>query len=176
MRYTFCTLALIALALPAYQGDVHAGASREIFTIYLVRHAEKDSASANPDNPGLASCGQLRSQALAVILSEIDLNEIYSTGYRRTLNTAAPIAASKQLEVTEYDPSKLEEFARLLRSRKQDALVVGHSNTTGVLAGLIAGEKGEEMAEDNYDSMYQVVSSGDQSRVYLLQQAFDCRF
>lgn len=135
MRYAFCALALLVLALPAYQGDVHASESRGIFTIYLVRHAEKVSDSANPDNPGLSSCGELRSQALAVMLSEIDLNEIYSTGYQRTLNTAAPIAASKQLKVEAYDPTKLEEFARLLRSRKQDVLVVGHSNTTGVLAG-----------------------------------------
>ena len=171
VRYAFCALTALTLALP---GNQHASGSNGIFTIYLVRHAEKDRHSPDPENPGLSPCGELRAQALATMLGEIDLGKIYSTAYLRTLDTVDPVAKSQQLEIEEYDPRNLEEFAALLRNGKQDALVVGHSNTTGTLAGLIAGTRGEDMDEDDYDPIYQVVVSADQSRVYLMHQSFDC--
>ena len=146
----------------------------EIFTVYLVRHAEKESEAQDPGNPSLSSCGELRVQALARILSDIRLDNIYSTPFERSLSTARPIAESKQLEIRIYDPSRLEEFSKLLLDMQQDALVVGHSNTTGVLSGLLAGKSEEAFDEGIYDRLYQVVISGKQSRLNLLHQSFYC--
>ena len=147
----------------------------EIFTVYLVRHAEKESEAQDPGNPSLSSCGELRVQALARILSDIRLDNIYSTPFERTLSTARPIAESRQLEIRIYDPSRLEEFSKLLLDMQQDALVVGHSNTTGVLAGLLAGVSEDAFDEDIYDRLYQVAISGKQARVNLLHQSFYCK-
>ena len=146
----------------------------EIFTVYLVRHAEIESEAGDPGNPSLSSCGELRVQALARILSDIRLANIYSTRFERTLSTARPIAESKQLEIRIYDPSRLKEFSKLLLDMQQDALVVGHSNTTGVLAGLLAGVNEEAFDEGIYDRLYQVVISGKQARINLLHQSFHC--
>ena len=153
---------------------VFAQNKSEIFTIYLVRHAEKEAEANDPEDPSLSSCVELRAQALAKILSDIRLEKIYSTPYERTLSTARPITESRQLEIEIYDPSRLGEFSQLLLDARQDALVVGHSNTTGVLAGLLAGVSEEAFDEDIYDRLYQVVISGKQSHLNLLHQSFYC--
>ena len=164
----------IGFVLLGLQSVVHAQNEGEIFTIYLARHAEKESEAKDPSNPSLAPCGELRAESLAKMLSDVRLEKIYSTPFERTLSTARPIADSQELEIEPYDPYKLEEFSRLLLERQQDALVVGHSNTTGVLAGLLAGESGEAFDEDIFDRLYQVVISADQSRINLLHQSFHC--
>ena len=57
---------------------------------------------------------------------------------------------------------------------KQDALVVGHSNTTGVLAGLLVGEEIGDFDLDIYNRVYQVVIYENRGRLHLLHTAFDC--
>jgi hypothetical protein len=61
-----------------------------------------------------------------------------------------------------------------LLESKQDALVVGHSNTTGVLAGLLVGEEIGEFDLAIYNRVYQVVIYQNSSRLHLLHTAFDC--
>jgi len=165
---------LTGLVLFGLQSVVFAQNKSEIFTIYLVRHAEKEAEANDPEDPSLSSCGELRAQALARTLGDIRLEKIYSTPYERTLSTARPIAVSKQLEIEIYDPSRLGEFSQLLLDTQQDTLVVGHSNTTGVLAGLLTGKSEEAFEEDIYDRLYQVVISGKQSRLNLWHQSFYC--
>ena len=165
---------LTGLVLLGLQSIVFAQNNSEIFTIYLVRHAEKEAAANNPEDPSLSSCGELRAQALAGILSDIRLEKIYSTPFERTLSTARPIAESKQLEIEIYDPSRLGEFSQVLLDARQDVLVIGHSNTTGVLAGLLKGVSEEAFDEDIYDRLYQVVISGKQARLNLLHLSFRC--
>jgi broad specificity phosphatase PhoE len=164
----------IGFLLLGFQNTAHSQVDNDVFSIYLVRHAEKDSEAKNPEDPTLSTCGELRAKFLARVLSDIELEKIYSTAYERTLGTAQPSADSHQLEIEIYDPHKLEEFSRELLNAQQDALVVGHSNTTGVLAGMLAGEIGEAFAEEIYDRLYQVNISGDHARINLLHQDFNC--
>lgn len=146
----------------------------ELFTIYLVRHSEKDLTSNTPSNPPLSLCGEERSENLSNFLRDVELDVIYSSDYIRTKNTAKPIATSKGLEISEYNPRDLEDFSKLLMDRKQDALVVGHSNTTGVLAGLLVGEEIGAFDEAIYDRVYQVIIYKNSGRLHLLHTAFDC--
>ena len=158
-----------------FQSDACAQKNNKIFTIYLVRHSEKDVTSDNHSDPPLTPCGEQRSESLSSFLSAVDLDVVYSTNYNRTKNTALPTASSKELEIEEYDPNKLKEFSNLLLESKQDALVVGHSNTTGVLAGLLVNEELGEFDLDIYNRVYQVVISNDSGRLHLLHTAFDCK-
>lgn len=146
----------------------------ELFTIYLVRHSEKDLTSNTPSNPPLSLCGEERSENLSNFLRDVELDVIYSSDYIRTKNTAKPIAISKGLEISKYNPRDLEDFSKLLMDRKQDALVVGHSNTTGVLAGLLVGEEIGAFDEAIYDRVYQVIIFKNSGRLHLLHTAFDC--
>lgn len=161
-------LALLCMAV------AKAAEQDEIFSIYLVRHAEKAVGGQDPENPGLSVCGASRAENLAKLLADAGLESIYSTDYERTLATAGPIAGALSLEVEIYDPENLESISRTLLNRRQNALVVGHSNTTGILAGILTSGAQEELDEDMYDRLYQVVISGEKSRLNLLHQAFVC--
>lgn len=172
MTKNFLAIILIILGI---QTDACAQKNNEIFTIYLVRHSEKDLTSDNHSDPPLTPCGALRSESLSSFLSAVDLDAIYSTNYIRTKNTALPTATSKGLEVMEYDPGELLEFSNFLLESKQDALVVGHSNTTGVLAGLLVGEEIGEFDLDIYNRVYQVVIHKESGRLHLLHTAFNCK-
>lgn len=145
-----------------------------IFTVYLARHAEKDLTVAEAPDPPLSRCGELRAQALADMLKDARLERVYSTPYTRTLETALPAAELHQKEVETYDPRQLEVFAELVLERKQDSLVIGHSNTTAVLAGLLADEQGQAFGEAEYDRLYLVNRYGEQARLTLLHQKFSC--
>lgn len=148
--------------------------SDEQFTIYLVRHSEKDFNSKNSSDLPLSECGEKRSEALSVYLSDIHLDEIYSTDYTRTRNTAAPTAEEKSIETTIYSAADLKAFAKELLAKKQDALVVGHSNTTGVLAGILTDKNIGDIDLDIYDHIYQVVICGDNHQLNLFHSPFEC--
>ena len=125
--------------------------------IYLVRHAEKQTG----DNPALTDAGKARADTLAEILSDKGLTEIYSTDYKRTLETAAPIAEQTRLEVQLYDASDLDAFAEILKSKQGVLLVVGHSNTTPPLAAALGGDPGTPIDESTeYDRLYVIDLSG----------------
>ena len=146
-----------------------------MFTIYLVRHAEKELSAENPKDPPLTPCGKQRAASLEVFLSQVQLDAIYSSDYSRTRSTAQPVAQNRNMETRLYDPKKLEEFAKVLIERGENALVVGHSNSTPVLAGLLIGEKLEPIDESIYNRIYQVVINKETGRLHVLHSVFDCQ-
>lgn len=125
-------------------------------------------------DPPLTLCGKKRSESLSNFLKDVPIEVIYSTDYTRTKNTALPTAQLKGLNIRQYDGETLEDFSKLLLRRKQDALVVGHSNTTGVLAGLLTGQEIGEFDLDIYDRIYQVSLRKRRGRLHILHTAFDC--
>jgi len=157
-----------------FQSDWGAPKSNELFTIYLVRHSEKDLDAGQPSDPPLTACGTARSEHLSTFLQAVPLDAVYSTNYTRTKSTAQPTATAKKLNIEEYNPAELKAFAELLINRKQDALVVGHSNTTAVLAGMLVGEELGAFDLSIYNRVYQVVMSKDAGRLHLFHTAFSC--
>ncbi len=128
---------------------------------YLVRHAEK---TAERHDPGLTDAGSVRAIILADKLEDAGLTAIWSTDYKRTRDTAAPVAARLGLEVQLYNPRDLPGFAAQLKADPaQVVLVVGHSNTTPWLVSLLGGEPGELIDEAEYDRLYMVDLTGEAS-------------
>lgn len=164
---------LIAL-LVGFQFGVYAQDSDSMFTIYLVRHAEKVLSKDNPRNPALTPCGEQRAASLEVFLSQVQLDAVYSSDFTRTRHTAKPVAENRNMEIRLYDHKKLPEIAKVLLERKEDALVVGHSNSTPVLAGLLVGKELEPIDESIYNRIYQVVISKETGRLHVLHSTFDC--
>ncbi len=128
--------------------------------IYLTRHAEKlDSGS----NPSLSDAGKLRAENIASMLKNAKINTIYSTSYNRTLETAAPLSELISVGVQAYDPFDLTGFAASLKTLNGNTMVVGHSNTTPELVGLLGGEAGSAIDESEYDRLYQLIFNQDGS-------------
>lgn len=168
MKTIIFLILLLNLSCTSEKGD------NSVFTIYLVRHAEKAISPENPRNPPLTSCGSNRAESLSKYFELIDLEAIHSSEYIRTESTARPTADMKDLEVQLYDPGNLHEMAEKLLDQKQSALVVGHSNTTPILAGLLSGKDLLALDESIYDRIYQVTISGKTKKLQVFQSAFEC--
>ena len=141
MRYLAITIYLI----------FSCAVSAETFTLYLIRHAEKDLTQKT--DPNLTDKGRQTALKLKNFLSNQSLSSIYSTNYKRTLNTAKPISDLKKLSIKNYDPASLKTLAEQLIDKQQNALIVGHSNTTPELVGLLGGIS-NPIAEDEYGEVF----------------------
>ena len=128
----------------------------ESFTIYLIRHSEKDILSENQLDPPLTTCGIERSEYLSSFFEDTNIKKVYSTNYLRTIKTAMPTALSKKVSIQYYDSNNLMLFSEQLLNSKQNSLVVGHSNTTPILAGLLTGNNMNAFDENIYNRIYKV--------------------
>lgn len=121
--------------------------------IYLVRHGEKASIGKDPE---LTQQGQRRAQNIATILHRTGIQAIFSTPTARTLQTAQPLARQLGLKVEQYDPAAPKALVDKVKELRGPVLVVGHSNTLPELVRLFGGEPGPDIADDEYDRLYQL--------------------
>ena len=133
--------------------------SQATTTVIFVRHAEKAAEPA--DNPGLSPAGQRRVAELTRQLKDADviqgIDAVYSTPFRRTEETARPIAEALGLPVNTYDPADTEAIMeKIVKEHKgKIILVVGHSNTLPALMGNMgASKRVPPIAEEEYDNIY----------------------
>ena len=130
-------------------------------TFFVVRHAEKLKTPGERD-PELSAKGKQRAEKLARVLADVELKGVFSTGYRRTIDTVTPIAKAKGLEVSRYPAGATKQFgAKLLAGRKGGSyLVVGHSNTVpSMLEGLGVSDE-IKLTDDDYDNLFCVIVDG----------------
>ena len=121
--------------------------------LILVRHAEKVDKSAGS---GLTTLGEHRANNLARLLQDDAITHVFSTPYNRTLLTAKPVADHHHLPVIEYDASSLSELAEKLRDMEGVVLVIGHSNTTPILANHLLGTDFTVLDDHIYDQVFVV--------------------
>ncbi|WP_339719024.1 phosphoglycerate mutase family protein [uncultured Paraglaciecola sp.] len=145
-------------------------AQDDSFAIYLIRHAEKNTLPP----ADLTSCGLQRSKDLIKVFQNIDFDVIYSTDVLRSISTAQPIAEQRNLPIELYDRPKLTDFAKKLLQQKKNALVVGHLNTTPMLAGFLSDNSYDMIKGPDYSRIYQVVVIAGQPHVSILHQSFKC--
>lgn len=133
--------------------------SQATTTIIFVRHAEKAQTPAG--DPGLSAAGKKRVAELTRQLVDADvvagIDAIYSTPYRRTVETARPLAEALDLPIHRYDPSDNEAvLEKILKEHKgKIILVVGHSDTIPqLIADLGASKKVPPINDSEYDNIY----------------------
>ena len=130
------TLLLLILAVLTFQGSAQTSA---ITTFILVRHAEK--ASDGTDDPDLKPEGLERAGKFAALLKNTSVDAVYSTRYKRTRNTVAPLAQQKGLDVQIYDAAKPEVIDAIIAKHAGGTVVIGgHSNTIPQIANLLTGK------------------------------------
>lgn len=133
--------------------------SQATTTIIFVRHAEKDLSV--PDDPPLSEAGRTRVAELTRQLVDADViagvDAIYATPFRRTQQTAAPLADALDLPINTYDASDNEAVLETILERHKGKiiLVVGHSDTIPTLiANLGASKQVPPIHENEYDNIY----------------------
>ena len=137
--------------------------SEEMTTYYLIRHAEKDRTNKANRDPNLNKKGQERVKIWTNYFENIDLDAVYSTEYKRTMQTAKTIAENKSLEIQNYDPLKMYDAFFQKETKEKKVLIVGHSNTTPSFVNKILGEKKYKNMNDRDNStLYIVTIKGDE--------------
>lgn len=126
--------------------------------IYLVRHGEKE---ATGKDPALTPQGQSRAQNIATILHKAGIGSIFSSATLRTRQTAAPLAQRSGLPVQEYDPAAPKALVQTVMAQNGAVLVVGHSNTVPDLVRLFGGVPGADIADNEFDRLYQLIRGAD---------------
>jgi broad specificity phosphatase PhoE len=126
-------------------------------TIFLTRHAERAGgvgAMAN-DDP-ISPAGRERADLLARMLSDAGIQKIFVTEYKRTQETAAPLA--RKLNLTPEITKTPADAIRTLKSGT--VLVVGHSNTLPEIIAALGGPAIPKIDESEFDNLYVLTISG----------------
>lgn len=114
--------------------------AQTITTFILVRHAEK--ATEGGSDPELKPEGVKRAESLTALFEKTDVTAVYSTDFKRTKNTVAPLAAAKGLALNTYSSMKTADLEKLVAAHAGGTIVVsGHSNTIPDIANALIGEK-----------------------------------
>lgn len=132
------------------------------FQIFFVRHAEKESDGTK--DPSLKDIGFDRAKRLASHLRAAGITRVFSTNYKRTRQTAGPLAKLNDIDVEIYNPD-LVDIEQILKTHKEgNVLVVGHSNTTPKLMNKLLGDKlFHDLDEKDYDNLF-IISCFDDSK------------
>lgn len=134
--------------------------------VILVRHAERADGGVTtpgmmaPADPLLSAEGQARAAKLAAMLADSGITAVFATQYRRTQDTAKPLATKLGLKVQNINAS---DTAALVSTMKRDhangvVLVVGHSNSVPNVIKALGGPD-VTIADDEYSGLFILVPS-----------------
>ena len=141
---------VLALAGP---GVALAAPECEPAAVYVVRHAEKAAAGADPDVE-LSAAGRATAAALVAWFNTHPVDRVYATHLRRTQQTALPVAVSNKLDLRVLpadDTATLIEHVQ--HACGENVLVVGHSNTVPDIAGAF-GAAPFTLADDEFGTIW----------------------
>lgn len=130
--------------------------------VVVVRHAEK--ADDDPVDPSLSEAGQLRAQELAKVLNDAKVSAIYTSQFKRTKQTAEPLALATGLAIQERPitganlPTYASNLAQEIRQNHagQTVVVVSHSNTVPPIVTALSGAAAAPIPETEFSRLYTV--------------------
>jgi broad specificity phosphatase PhoE len=130
--------------------------------VYVVRHAERADGGASlmqaQSDPPLSEEGRARAAKLAAMLADAGIRGIFATEFRRTQDTARPLASKLGLALEQVSSKDTEELVRKLRSEHANdvVLIVGHSNTVPAIIKALGGPP-VTVADNEYDNLFILV-------------------
>lgn len=143
MRNLFLILACLAAA-PALAKDP---------PIYVTRHYDTPAGERDPD---LLSPGKARAEALAKWFRGKKLKAIYVSDFKRTRQTAAPLATERGIVPEVYDPRDTPAIVARARAAKAPVLIVGHSNTVPDIVQQLGGERPADLQHEDFGDVWTV--------------------
>ena len=137
-----------------------AGASAQQ-TVFVVRHAERaDTAGGGTPmmatDPELSDAGRARAESLAVALKDARIVAIFSTEFKRTQATAAPLAKALGVQVTTINSTEPAKLIEAVKAAGGNVLVVGHSNTVPAIVKDLGVAGPVTVGDADYDNLFVV--------------------
>lgn len=151
-RTFFGALLLVAaLAAPAFAQS----------TIFIVRHAERADDGGQMDmkakDPDLSDAGHARARRLAEVLRSAGIEHVYASEYKRTQQTAAPLAEADHLKIETVPAKNVDELVRRVLAEHGPTLVVGHSDTIPDILKALGVSQEVDIGDMEYDNLFVVV-------------------
>src|SRR6266513_6190623 len=133
--------------------------------VVIVRHAEKASDGGN--DPELSSAGRARADALARILKDSGITAIFTSEFKRTQETAAPIATSIGITATVVPAKDTAALVAKLHQLNGNALVVGHGDTISNIVKALGINSPVNIPDEDYSELL-IVTLGDKPHLFRL--------
>lgn len=127
-------------------------------TFYLIRHAEKVRINKTDRDPALNEKGMIRALNWRDFFIDKDISKIYSTNYKRTLETVKPIEVAMDLTAILYSPSSIDYKNFISSNKGEIVLVVGHSNTIPDFVNELINDQVYSQIDDLNNSNLYIVS------------------
>jgi phosphohistidine phosphatase SixA len=155
-------LAVLALAAPA--------AAQQ--TVFVVRHAERADSTpgAKPTmaaDPDLSEAGRARAASLATALKDAGIVAIFTTEFKRTQQTAEPLAKALGVIVKIVKGDAEASLVEQVAAAKGNVLVVGHSNTVPSIVKRLGVTTAVAVGDDEFDNLFIVTRGGAPSLLHL---------
>ncbi len=144
-------LGLLAAPLPADAQEA----------IVLVRHTEQAGSGPFPGtvDPPLTETGKQRAKALATVLRDAGINAIYGSEFRRTVQTAEPLAKDLNIEIKVHPRGDNEGLVRRLRTQHASdrVLIVSHHGRISALIEALGYPAWSKVGSLEYDNLFVIV-------------------
>ncbi|GEO02711.1 phosphoglycerate mutase [Adhaeribacter aerolatus] len=129
-------------------------------TVYVVRHAEKDTRNSNDQDPELTDAGRKRALALKAYLEDVKVDAFFSTPYKRNQQTITPLAQGRPIQFYESHAYTLLRDKILAEYKGKTVVVVGHSNTVLPIIEAFGAKKPiSEITDSDYDNIFKLTVS-----------------
>ena len=140
-----------------------------VSTVFLVRHAEKEGGV----DPGLTPAGQARAERLATVFAHVPAAGLHliSSDWTRTVETLAPLAAAKELEILRI-PTRNRTIVEAAESTAQAirelppgsvTVVAHHSFTNTPILQALGVEDPSGISWTDYDNLIVVQLRGQEA-------------
>ena len=128
--------------------------------VLLVRHAERADGGVpppgmtTPADPDLSAEGRARAERLSEMLAQARITKIVVSEFRRTHQTAAPIAARLGLTPERASSKDVPGLVKQLTTFKNDVvLVIGHNTTVPAVIAALGGPA-TTIADTDYANLF----------------------
>ena len=129
--------------------------------VYVMRHLNTPAGQADPD---LLPEGQRAAQALTAWFRGERPVAIYVTDYKRSRQTAAPLAAWLGLNPIVYNPADTPGLIARVRAEHGAVLIVGHSNTVPDIVAALGGTRPAALVHEDFGDIWRVAPGGATTR------------
>ncbi|MES2441817.1 MAG: phosphoglycerate mutase family protein [Pseudomonadota bacterium] len=144
---------ILAALLCALVGNAAAAQELNDQRVYVVRHLNTPEGERDPD---LTPAGKAAAEQLATWFEGKPLTAIYVSDYKRTRQTAAPLAAARGITVKLYNPADTPALIARVRAEPGRVLIVGHSNTVPDIVEQLGGIRPEALAHPDFGDIWSV--------------------
>jgi broad specificity phosphatase PhoE len=126
-------------------------------TYFVMRHLHTPQGERDPD---LTAQGRAAAERLVQMFVRERPAIIYVSSFKRSQQTAAPLAARLGLTPIVYDPADTPALVARVRAGPWPVLIVGHSNTVPDIVQQLGGARPGDLTHPDFGDLWRIAADG----------------